>query len=338
MAPMNSEIPAFWASHAAAILITAALVSALLILALRPLLERYALARPNVRSSHKIPTPQGGGIAVIAATIAVSCGAAGLAPLVTLFAAVILIAAVGAMADLHPIDVAPRLLLQTIAVAAVILTLPPELRVLPVLPWWIERVLLVVGGLWFVNLVNFMDGLDWMTVAEAVPITAAIGAIGYIASLPPYAVAVSFALCGGLIGFANFNRPVAKLFLGDVGSLPVGLLLGWLLVLLAGKGGHAAALLLPLYYLADSTLTLFRRLMKGEPVWEAHRSHFYQRATERGFTVIEVVERVFFVNLALAALALATMLLPGRATDIVALAIGVALVAWLLFVFARGRN
>jgi UDP-N-acetylmuramyl pentapeptide phosphotransferase/UDP-N-acetylglucosamine-1-phosphate transferase len=338
MATMNGEMTALWASHAVATVIIAALVSALLILALRPLLERYAMAQPNARSSHTTPTPQGGGIAVIATTIAVCCGAAGLMPLATLYAAVILIAAVGVMADVHPIEVAPRLLLQAIAVAAVILTLPPELHVLPILPRWIERVLLVVGGLWFVNLVNFMDGLDWMTVAEVVPITAAIGAIGYFGHLPPQAIAVSFALCGALIGFANFNRPVAKLFLGDVGSLPIGLLLGWLLVQLAGSGGRAAAILLPVYYLADSTITLLRRLSKGEQVWQAHRSHFYQRATDRGFTVIEVVERVLFVNLALAALALVTVLMPGRTTDIAALSAGSALVAWLLFTFARGRS
>jgi UDP-N-acetylmuramyl pentapeptide phosphotransferase/UDP-N-acetylglucosamine-1-phosphate transferase len=334
---MNGEMTAFWAPRSAAILIIAALVSALLIVALRPLLERYAMAQPNARSSHKIPTPQGGGIAVIAATIAVACGAAGVIPLATLFAAVILIAAVGAMADLHPIDVAPRLLLQALAVAAVIFTLPAELRVMPVLPWWIERVLLVVGGLWFVNLVNFMDGLDWMTVAEVVPITAALAAIGFFGLLPPRAFAVSLALCGAMIGFAYFNRPVAKLFLGDVGSLPIGLLLGWLLVLIAGSGGRAAALLLPLYYLADSTVTLLRRLVNGEQVWQAHRSHFYQRATDRGLSVPAVVARVFAVNLGLAALALVTVMMPSRTTDVAALAIGSALVAWLLFDFTRSR-
>ena len=63
-----------------------------------------------------------------------------------------------------------------------------------------------------------------------------------------------------MIGFAYFNRPVARLFLGDVGSLPVGLLLGWLLMQLAGRRGLAAAILLPLYYLADATITLIRRL------------------------------------------------------------------------------
>jgi UDP-N-acetylmuramyl pentapeptide phosphotransferase/UDP-N-acetylglucosamine-1-phosphate transferase len=316
-----------------------------LIIFLRPLLRRYALAQPNERSSHRVPTPQGGGIAVVAATIVVAYGAyffspggvPSVLPLATVFTAVILIAAVGTLADVRPIEVTPRLMLQALAVAVVIYTLPAELRVMPILPWWAERILLVVGGLWFVNLVNFMDGLDWMTVAEVVPITAALAVIGLLGVLPPQAVVVSLALCGALLGFAYFNRPVAKLFLGDVGSLPIGLMLGWLLVLLAGHGEHAAAILLPLYYLADSTITLGRRFANGERIWQAHRSHYYQRATDRGFTVIEVVARVFAGNLVLAGLALVSVLLPGHATDIATLIAGTAIVAWLLFTFARGR-
>jgi Glycosyl transferase family 4 len=85
---------------------------------------------------------------------------------------------------------------------------------------------------------------------------AAIGLLGYI---PWQYTVISLALCGATIGFAFFNRLVAKLFLGDVGSLPIGLLLGWLLLLLAGSSGRIAAILLPLYYLADSAVTLQNR-------------------------------------------------------------------------------
>jgi UDP-N-acetylmuramyl pentapeptide phosphotransferase/UDP-N-acetylglucosamine-1-phosphate transferase len=327
-----------------AILAAAAVLSAVLIILLGPWLARYAVAEPNARSSHKLPTPQGGGIAVIGATVLVSGGVlffsrtagASILPLVVILAAVLLIAAVGAMADRRPITAAPRLVLQSFAVTAVLATLPPELRLLPVLPWWSERILLLIGTLWFVNLVNFMDGLDWMTVAEVVPITAALAAIGLLGYLPWQDAVISVALCGAMLGFAFFNRPVAKLFLGDVGSLPIGLLLAWLLIVLADSGGRAAAILLPLYYLADSTITLLRRAANREPVWQAHRSHFYQRATDRGFRVTDVVARVFAVNLALAALALATILLPSRTTDISALSAGSALVVWLLIGFARG--
>ena len=326
--------------------VLAAAIAVAIIIAIRPWLQRIALAKPNARSSHTVPTPQGGGIAVIAATIIAAAGALCLsasaatvpASLVPLLTAVIVIAAAGAADDIRPIGVAPRFLLQAFSVALVIFTLPDALRVAPFMPVSIERVFLFLGGLWFVNLVNFMDGLDWMTVAEVVPITAALAIIGAFGLLPPAALTVSLALCGAMVGFAYFNRPVASLFLGDVGSLPVGLLLGWLLIELAGHGGLAAAILLPLYYLADATITLVRRMFKGEKIWRAHRSHFYQRATDRGFTVSQVVAHVFSVNAALAALAFITLAAPGALNACASLICGAALVGWLLFAFARGQS
>ncbi len=325
--------------------VAAAAICVAIIIAIRPWLARIALAKPNARSSHSVPTPQGGGIAVVAATIIAAAGALYLsapaapvpASLVALLAAVIVIAAVGAADDIRPIGVAPRFLLQAFTIALVIVALPESWRIAPFMPLWLERLLLMVGGLWFVNLVNFMDGLDLMTVAEVVPITAALAIFGAMGFLPATPAVISLALCGAMLGFAYFNRPVARLFLGDVGSLPIGLLLGWLLLALAGRGALAAALLLPLYYLADATITLARRLIRGEKVWQAHRSHFYQRATDRGFTVRQVVARVFAVNVALAALALATLAAPGPFTTAAALVCGAALVGWLLLAFARGR-
>jgi UDP-N-acetylmuramyl pentapeptide phosphotransferase/UDP-N-acetylglucosamine-1-phosphate transferase len=140
-----------------------------------------------------------------------------------------------------------------------------------------------------------------------------------------------------MIGFAPFNRPIARLFLGDVGSLPIGLMLGWALLMLASRGHLAAALLLPLYYLADATITLGRRIVRGERVWQAHRTHFYQRALDGGFSVSEVVVRVFVLNLALAILALVSAIEPDLRVDLATLALGGALVAWLLGTFARGK-
>jgi UDP-N-acetylmuramyl pentapeptide phosphotransferase/UDP-N-acetylglucosamine-1-phosphate transferase len=332
-----------FAAIAAFVLATAITIA--IIITIRPWLQRIALAKPNARSSHTVPTPQGGGIAVIAATMIAAAGALSLskaasapAPLLPLLAAVIVIAIVGAADDIRPIGVAPRFSLQAFSVALVIFALPDDLRIAPFMPVLIERLLLAVGGLWFVNLVNFMDGLDWMTVAEVVPITAALAIFGAFGHLPSTAAIVSIALCGAMIGFAYFNRPVASLFLGDVGSLPIGLLLGWLLVQLAGRGALAAAILLPLYYLADATITLLRRLIAGERVWQAHRSHFYQRATDRGFTVSQVAAHVFAVNVALAALAFVTLTAPGLLNDVAALVCGAGLASWLLLAFARGRG
>jgi UDP-N-acetylmuramyl pentapeptide phosphotransferase/UDP-N-acetylglucosamine-1-phosphate transferase len=343
---VNGEPTISWFTNGLVILAGAALLTALLILLLRPLLRRYATARPNARSSHKNPTPQGGGIAVLAAIFITSYTALYFLPshaaatlrFPIISGAIVLIAGVGMIADVHPENFVSRLLLQTLAVAMVIVVLPTGLRVLPILPLVVERIGLVICGLWFVNLVNFMDGLDWMTVAEVVPVSGALAAIGLFGILPPLATVVSLALCGAMLGFAYFNRPVAKLFLGDVGSLPIGLMLGWLLILLAGHDAAIAAVLLPLYYLADSSITLVRRALNGEEVWRAHRTHFYQRATDRGLSVYEVVARVFAVNLVLAVLALATVLAPSYPTDITALAAGSAVVAGLLLTLSRGRR
>ena len=343
---MSGEIAAVPAAAGAVVAVLAAVMSGALIVLLYPLLRRYALAKPNARSSHRTPTPQGAGMAVIAATVAAILIAAGLrwfglgfaAPLPAVIAAAVVMAGIGAIDDIHPLPAAPRLLLQAIIVAGVIYTLPDQLRIVPLLPWWLERLVLVLGGLWFVNLVNFMDGIDWMTVAEVVPLTAGLVGLGVAGALPPYGTLVALTLGGAVLGFAYFNRPVAKVFLGDVGSLPIGLLLGWLLLLVAAGGHLAAAIVMPLYYLADATVTLLWRLIRGEPVWKAHRTHFYQRATDRGFTVLNIVARVFLVNLCLCALAVMAVLLPGKASEIAALLAGASLVAALLFKFARGKN
>jgi UDP-N-acetylmuramyl pentapeptide phosphotransferase/UDP-N-acetylglucosamine-1-phosphate transferase len=328
------------------IVVSAAAISAGLILALLPLLQRHALAHPTARSSHSAPTPQGGGIAVIAAALLVTASVAllgwrdpafGQASLWSALVAAAFIALVGAADDVKSIGVGPRLALQALAVAAMIISLPADLRVAPLLPWWIERALLLVAGLWFVNLTNFMDGIDWMTVAEFVPMAIGLALIGWLGALPVEGIIVALALGGGLLGFAPFNRPVARIFLGDVGSLPIGLLFAWLLALVAGSGHLVAALILPLYYFADATITLARRIINREPFWLAHRTHFYQRATDRGWSVLEIVGRVFAVNLALVALAVASVLWPGLASATLALAAAAALVGWLLYSFARGK-
>jgi len=319
----------------------AAMVSAVLIWATLPWLLQHALAKPNARSSHRTPTPQGAGIAVIAATLAVAgaiaCTTSNSNIPFAIFTASLFMAIVGFADDVKSIPVLPRLLLQAVAVGAILFAAPADIRIVPACPLLIERGLLLLAGLWFVNLVNFMDGLDWMTVAEVVPVTGAMMVLGSLGGLPASASLVAAALCGAMIGFAPFNRPVAKIFLGDVGSLPIGLLLGWCLLQLGWSGHIAAALLLPLYYLIDATFTLLRRMLRREAFWAAHRTHFYQRATDNGFTVRQVVSEVFGLNLVLAGLAGASLALGSAALDLLLLAAGAGAVTFLLRRFADPR-
>jgi UDP-N-acetylmuramyl pentapeptide phosphotransferase/UDP-N-acetylglucosamine-1-phosphate transferase len=330
-----------------AVAIVASLLSVALILALSPWLKAYALARPNARSSHREPTPQGGGAAVIMATLVAAWLGAVLSGMtvpsppgefLALTIAALALAATGAIDDIRPLSIGLRLALQCLAVGLVLAFIPAEWRVVPALPWWLERASLLLSGVWFVNLTNFMDGIDWMTVAETVPITGAVMLMGPLGVLPALPLTVAVALFGAIIGFAPFNKPVARLFLGDVGSLPIGLLTAWLLLHVAIGGHLVAALLLPLYYLADTALTLARRARAHEPIWQAHRSHYYQRATDRGFTVSGIVLRVFLINIALGTLALITVVWPHGGVSAVAFAIGVALVGILLASFARGKK
>lgn len=316
----------------------AALMSALITWTSRPLLQRYALARPNARSSHRIPTPQGAGIAVITATLVVASAWAAFANVAippALVIATVVIALVGFADDIVSLPVLVRLVLQAACVGAIVLTAPDDSRIVPSLPLVLERGLIVLAGIWFVNLVNFMDGLDLMTVAEVVPVTAALLLLGLLGELSWPAVLIATALCGALLGFVPFNKPVAKVFLGDVGSLPIGLLLGWCLLELAWRGHSAAALLLPAYYLADSTITLFRRIGRREQFWSAHRSHFYQRATDNGFAVPRVVGEVFVLNLVLAALSIVTVRTGSTSIASLALVAGAIAVAFVLRRFSR---
>jgi UDP-N-acetylmuramyl pentapeptide phosphotransferase/UDP-N-acetylglucosamine-1-phosphate transferase len=329
---------------AIALVVASALLTSLLIVLLRPWLLRYAMARPNARSSHRIPTPQGGGIAVIAALSIIIASVWLLIPSIfthaghtaAIIAAVVGLAVVGAVDDIRPLDPGPRLALQAVAVVVVLAALPPELRVVPIIPWWVERALMAIGVIWFVNLVNFMDGLDWITVAEIVPISAALVLFGAFGALPSEATLSAVALCGAMLGFAPFNKPVARLFLGDVGSLPIGLLTGWLLILLA-EDHFVAALLLPLYYLADATITLFKRFVRGEQITEAHRSHFYQHAADAGMSAVSVSARVFMTNIILAVLA-ALSLNASPALQVALLASGCGAVALLLANFERCKG
>jgi len=320
------------------------LLTALLIIIMRPLMRRYAMARPNARSSHRKPTPQGGGFGVVAVTLALTVvavaillGSDAVLALVPVLAATLLLTVIGAIDDIFVIQVWPRLFWQAVAAAIVTVLLPANLHIFPQLPLWAERLLLVLAGIWFVNLVNFMDGIDWMTVAEFVPVVAALTVFGLLGFLPLHATLLAFALVGSMLGFAPFNRPVAKLFLGDIGSLPLGLLLGWLLVQLAGTGNVVAALILPLYYLADTTITLLRRLAAGEHIMQAHRSHFYQRACSNGFSVMQVVIRTFALNVTLSLLAFATLATAGT-MSLALLALGAFLVGGQLYIFAKRRG
>ncbi|MDX7951131.1 glycosyl transferase [Lichenihabitans sp. Uapishka_5] len=340
-----------WLVLGPALLCGAAALTAGLIVLLRPWLARYALARPSARGLHSVPTPQGGGIAVLVATaLAAGIGAqcTALLPgdatrLGAVLAAAAVLAVLGLIDDIRPLPALPRLVVQLACMAVGVWMLPEGTRLFGIMPLGLERALLVLAGAWFINLTNFMDGMDWLTVAELVPISCGLAMFWATGLLPVVPGLLALGLLGGLAGYAPFNKPPARLFLGDVGSLPLGFLTAYGLFALggssaAGGGALAGAIILPLYYIADSGLTLVGRLRRREAVWTPHRSHFYQVAAQRD-GVWSVLGRVGVTNAVLLWLGIVSVVSGFAALGVAALAMAVAVVAFLLLTLSgRGRD
>jgi UDP-N-acetylmuramyl pentapeptide phosphotransferase/UDP-N-acetylglucosamine-1-phosphate transferase len=215
-------------------------------------------------------------------------------------------------------------------------SLPESLRLFPgMLPLIAERALLVFGTVFLINAVNFLDGLDWITAAQVVPMTLGVTALAGLGDIPASVGLLALALLGAMLGFAIFNKHPAQVFLGDAGSLPIGLLLSFMLIFVAGTD-LAAGLLLALYTLADSGITLLRRAYNREPIFKPHRSHFYQRAVIAGMTPPQVTARIFALGLLLAGLAILATLLNSPLTDVLLLLIGMGATGLLLASLSAG--
>jgi len=294
------------------------------------LAHREILDCPNERSSHQVPTPRGGGIAVIGSTLlawavfarteSVPSGVFGIV------LGAVLLAAVSWFDDLRGLSPIVRLLAQAAAVAVGILVVPGPRDL-----FYLAAIGLV--WIWWINLFNFMDGIDGLAGTEA----AAIGAglllfAGVGAGADPALRTLAAAVTGAAIGFLVWNWSPARIFLGDIGSVPLGYVLGFLLLDLAARGRWTIAVILPLYFLADATITLLRRLLRGERVWQAHREHFYQHAVRRGLGHAAVVKRVIAADLVLIGCGWAA----ENGWNATALAASAATVAILLTALARG--
>ena len=290
----------------ALIVAAAGIVACFGTLVLIPVLRRAAvLDRPNERSLHAAPTPRGGGIAVTAAVLAAWLAfiLAGVVPsrFVAILLGAALLAGISWLDDLRDLPAVLRLLAQFAAVAAGVLVLAPAA---PVLSDWPCAVALGVAAavlwVWFVNLFNFMDGIDGIAGSEAAAIGTGLLLFGGFGEGQGWAGApLAAATVAAALGFLVWNWAPARIFLGDVGSVPLGYLLGFLLLWVVARGHWRIALILPLYFLADATITLFRRLLRGERVWRPHRSHFYQRAVQRGLSHAAVVRRVILADVML---------------------------------------
>jgi UDP-N-acetylmuramyl pentapeptide phosphotransferase/UDP-N-acetylglucosamine-1-phosphate transferase len=250
----------------------------------RDLLKQHAiLDHPVARSSHDRAVPRGGGISLVPLVLLawLMLALVGFAPssaygIAGLAAALALVSGCDDLLDLgFGWRLAAHLIAAAIGVTFLLGPLPVFQGLLPSL---LDRLAAILLWAWFINLYNFMDGIDGITGVETIAIGGGVVLVARLAGDIAQAAMPALALAAGALGFLRWNWPRASVFLGDIGSVPLGFLTGWLLLLLASHGLWAPALILPLYYLADATVTLLRRIARGERFWQAHHSHFYQRA------------------------------------------------------------
>ncbi|MSO85835.1 MAG: glycosyltransferase family 4 protein [Rhodospirillales bacterium] len=239
---------------------------------------------PNERSSHSGPIPRGAGLVVTPVLVAAVGGIGFYGPnapasAIAVAGLALVLGFVSWRDDRHGLPIPVRLVAQAGAIAAALYVMRDAGPFLGgVLPPWLDLAVAGLFWLWFTNLFNFMDGIDGVAATETVLVGFGAAIVAALAFAPGGLSLIGVSFAAAATGFLWWNWPPAKIFLGDVGSIPLGFLLGWLLLLLAQEGQWAAALILPLYYLADATLTLAGRILRRERFWQAHRQHFYQRA------------------------------------------------------------
>lgn len=302
--------------------IVAGLVSAFTMIVLLKA-RNLPLDQPNERSLHAVPKPRSGGIAIVAGiAAAVLCARAGFA----LLAPAGLLAAVSYLDDRHALPAAARLAMHLLAAGAFLwLSAGSSGAALTVLLW--------LGLAWITNLYNFMDGADGLAGGMAVIGFGTYGLAAWLGGAGSLGL-LAWSIAAAAAGFLLFNFPPARIFMGDVGSIPLGFLAGAL-----GIAGWQEALW-PLWFplavfaafIVDATMTLARRLVRGERVWEAHRQHYYQRLILSGWSHRRAALSEYGLMIVCCAIALAGLRQPASAQLVllIALAVALALAMWLV--------
>jgi len=271
------------------------LLAAVVAWAITPLLCRYLDARgivdhPDARRSHAMATPRGGGLAIAAALLVVlALTGPRHADAFALAVLVAALALLGWLDDRFGLAVRWRLLIQFGIATAMLfwmggmhsITIGHHLVYQP----WLWNVLALVAVIWLINLHNFMDGSDGLASVQGVWSGLVFGAL-FAWSGFPFPALVAFSLAAACLGFLYWNRPVARIFMGDTGSILLGGIVAWLALFGAVSGSISvwSSLVICALFVVDATATLVLRLARGERWYTPHRQHAYQRLIGAGWS------------------------------------------------------
>ena len=268
---------------------------------LGPLAVRYCtkwelVAKVVERSAHTIPTPHGGGFLILLITWPLLMALNVLSLLEhqafwygILFAALPLVW-MSVLDDIKPRSPLLRLCVHTACVTVGVMLLPPLFDLVPV---WAEKLILIFAWTWFLNLYNFMDGLDGLATSEAVFLGLAL--LFFVPGVAPVAAVMAAAT----LAFLRVNWHPARVFLGDIGSIYLGFIFGGLLLI--SLEWDTWRLVYPLFtitlvFSGDATYTLFKRMAGGHKPWIPHREFWFHRAALAGYRHTQVVGRAWLLN------------------------------------------
>lgn len=266
------------------------------------------LVVPACRSSHRMPTINGGAIGIVLVALGLLLylqWPAGLHNALLAVSPFALAGVAGYLDDHHQLSGRVKLILTAVAVCPLLFGLNQSLFIVVFISQFTIPVFIVLpvaffGMLWIIHLTNFMDGINGLAVLQVVFMLLATCFLGQQLNLTEVDRRFIIGVVVACLAFLPFNFPYAKIFLGDTGSLFLGMLMAWLLLLYLQGNNHGLWAFLTLFSLfwVDTTLTLFRRLRRGKSVFEAHREHAYQHlANEIGQSHIYATGLIMLVNL-----------------------------------------
>jgi len=237
----------------------------------------WVLDHPNSRSLHSVPVSRIGGLGLLFGIIVTWLFFSVVMP-ITVWIGIGLLVAISFIDDVWHSPIWCRLLIQSIVAAGFSTVLLLDIY------GWIIVLCITVAVIWMSNLYNFMDGSDGLAGGMTVIGFGYYGLFAYLAGNIDFAM-INFSIAAAAMAFLLHNFYPARIFLGDVGAIPLGFLAAVLGVL--GWKDNLWSLWLPLLvfspFIADSTVTLIKRLLRGEKIWQAHREHYYQRIVQSGF-------------------------------------------------------
>ena len=288
---------------------------------------------PNNRSNHKLPTALGAGIIIIPLVVFISLYL-GFVWQKEILLSLSILFIISILDDIKNINPLVRLFFHffsiSIFVASYLHSFLSDLIIANIYVYFLIGLVSVFSIVWFINGFNFMDGIDGITSVEVLFICLSI--IYFHFFLGQEINILAFSMLIAIVVFIYFNWSPATIFLGDSGSIPLGFLIISLLIDLSLKGYWLAALILPLYYIIDTSLTLLKRIYDRKKFWKAHSEHYYQIALKNGFSHVKVNSFVILMNIGLFFLSFLSLLYENNITFLI---LGIVWCSIFLYCFSK---